>query len=149
MIYAVRQSPEFKAKSFLPTEITINQLLPRNTQKFYRYSGSLTTPPCDEIVTWILLADPVEIGEQQLAVFREERTYYVSMRSRSNRLDHNYRYQAPRNGRIIEASFNPTIAYSSPVPSSISSPVPSPISNPLNVQPSIPFVKNVVFFPRY
>lgn len=132
LIYAVRQAPDYKAKSFLPSEITLRQLLPRNTQKFYRYSGSLTTPPCDEIVTWILLADPVEIGEQQLEVFRHERTNYVSMRSGSNRIDHNYRYQAPINRRIVESSFNPRISF----------------STPLNARAIKPFYKNV-FFPSY
>ncbi|QBR72214.1 carbonate dehydratase [Beijerinckiaceae bacterium] len=45
-----------------------NGLLPPNLG-YYRYSGSLTTPPCDEIVDWMLLTDPIEVAEADIAAF--------------------------------------------------------------------------------
>lgn len=33
----------------------------------YSYEGSLTTPPCSEIVSWIVFRDPVEAGIGQIA----------------------------------------------------------------------------------
>jgi carbonic anhydrase len=36
---------------------------------YYRYSGSLTTPPCSETVDWLLLADPIAVADDDLARF--------------------------------------------------------------------------------
>jgi len=37
--------------------------------KFYRYEGSLTTPPCSEIVDWIVFADPITASREQIDAF--------------------------------------------------------------------------------
>lgn len=34
-------------------------LLPEHHQSFYFYNGSLTTPPCYETVTWVIMSEPV------------------------------------------------------------------------------------------
>ncbi|CAF3486244.1 unnamed protein product [Rotaria socialis] len=38
--------------------------------RYYRYDGSLTTPPCYESVIWTVLLDPLQISFQQLHAFR-------------------------------------------------------------------------------
>ncbi|XP_015438049.1 PREDICTED: carbonic anhydrase 2-like [Dufourea novaeangliae] len=50
--------------------ITLASLLPHNTDIFYTYKGSLTTPPCNEVVTWIIFSAPVPISLVQLNKFR-------------------------------------------------------------------------------
>ena len=48
--------------------INPNALLPAK-RGYYRYSGSLTTPPCAETVEWLLLTDPIQVAEADVASF--------------------------------------------------------------------------------
>lgn len=42
--------------------------LPERTAS-YRYRGSLTTPPCSEVVDWTVMATPIQASAQQIAIF--------------------------------------------------------------------------------
>lgn len=55
------------------TAVTINAgaLLPENLSRYFHYSGSLTTPPCTENVQWFVLANPLEVSQEQVAKFRD------------------------------------------------------------------------------
>ena len=44
-------------------------LLPSD-RSYFRYEGSLTTPPCSEGVTWFVMGSPLEASPQQLAAFQ-------------------------------------------------------------------------------
>ncbi len=46
----------------------VNQMLPKNLD-YYRFSGSLTTPPCSEGVRWLILKDIQQASAQQIAAF--------------------------------------------------------------------------------
>ncbi|MDD5295285.1 MAG: carbonic anhydrase family protein [Rhodocyclaceae bacterium] len=50
------------------TPIDLNTLLPKD-RSYYTYMGSLTTPPCTEGVTWMVLKSPVQMSTEQMAVF--------------------------------------------------------------------------------
>jgi carbonic anhydrase len=45
------------------------RLLPASLASF-RYPGSLTTPPCSEGVSWLVLQQPIEASAEQVAAFR-------------------------------------------------------------------------------
>ena len=48
--------------------INPNGLLPSRLT-YYRYPGSLTTPPCAETVEWLLLTTPIPVSEFDIAAF--------------------------------------------------------------------------------
>lgn len=52
----------------LATALDLNRLLPDN-KTYWRFSGSLTTPPCSEGVTWIVLKHPLTLSADQLEKF--------------------------------------------------------------------------------
>jgi carbonic anhydrase len=50
-------------------EIDAMDLLPAD-RSFYRFPGSLTTPVCNEGVTWFLMKNPIEMSEAQIATYK-------------------------------------------------------------------------------
>jgi carbonic anhydrase len=48
---------------------TLGSILPKNTEDFYRYNGSLTTPGCFQSVIWTVLNDTITISSRQLNAF--------------------------------------------------------------------------------
>lgn len=44
-------------------------LLPAN-RSLYKFSGSLTTPPCSENVTWLVMAQPIEASQAQISALK-------------------------------------------------------------------------------
>ena len=46
----------------------VTALLPKN-KSYYRYNGSLTTPPCSEGVRWLVLKTPVTVSKEQVRKF--------------------------------------------------------------------------------
>jgi carbonic anhydrase len=51
-------------------KIDPEDLLPEN-REYYRYAGSLTTPPCTEGVRWHVMEEPVEVSAEQIETFRD------------------------------------------------------------------------------
>ncbi len=49
--------------------INVMDMLPEN-KAYYRFNGSLTTPPCTEGVRWLVLKDPVRVSNHQVKKFR-------------------------------------------------------------------------------
>ncbi len=38
-------------------------------KRYFSYSGSLTTPPCSEVVKWKILREPIEMSLEQIHAF--------------------------------------------------------------------------------
>lgn len=56
--------------------------LRRNTRKYYRYVGSLTTPPCSENVLWHVFGKVRSISKEQIEALRAPLTYSCKTNSR-------------------------------------------------------------------
>jgi carbonic anhydrase len=50
------------------TPLDLNHLLPAD-RGYYTYMGSLTTPPCDEGVLWMIMRQPVPVSQAQIDIF--------------------------------------------------------------------------------
>jgi carbonic anhydrase len=57
-------------KNICKANIKAKDLLPKNLD-YYRFNGSLTTPPCTEGVRWFVLKTPVEMSESQIKEFEK------------------------------------------------------------------------------
>jgi carbonic anhydrase len=55
-------------KQYLPSGVTAEGILPSN-RDYYRFSGSLTTPPCSEGVEWLVMKEPVTVSKDQIEKF--------------------------------------------------------------------------------
>lgn len=59
-----------KEELFDKVQIDISQILPSD-RSYYTFSGSLTTPPCSEDVTWFVLKHPVTISAAEINQFSQ------------------------------------------------------------------------------
>ncbi len=50
--------------------VNFDSLLP-NERRGYRYAGSLTTPPCDEPVSWLIVEQPIFVSPDRIDRFTE------------------------------------------------------------------------------
>ncbi|KAH3884995.1 carbonic anhydrase 2-like [Dreissena polymorpha] len=61
---------QFKNQQVNIKSIPMIDLMPARLTNYYRYVGSLTTPPCYESVIWTIFNETIEIAEEQLEEFR-------------------------------------------------------------------------------
>jgi len=81
--------PEEEGQHVDVKHFNLRKLLPENLAS-YRYGGSLTTEPFTEDVRWVVLAEPVEMSEEQIQAFMELFP------------EGNAREVQPLNGRIVQ-----------------------------------------------
>ena len=60
--------PEEEGESSRDVSVDVKGLLPKSSAAF-RYAGSLTTPPCSEVVAWTVLKEAVGASAGQIAEF--------------------------------------------------------------------------------
>ncbi|NXC76207.1 CAH12 anhydrase, partial [Anhinga anhinga] len=60
------QNVKYKDQVVQVPGFNIRELLPDRLDEYYRYEGSLTTPPCYPSVLWTVFRHPVKISQEQL-----------------------------------------------------------------------------------
>ncbi|XP_041511830.1 carbonic anhydrase 14 isoform X1 [Microtus oregoni] len=81
----------------------VRELLPQQLEQFFRYNGSLTTPPCYQSVLWTVFHRRAQISVEQLD--KLQGTLFSTEEEPLAPLIQNYRIPQPLNQRTIFASF--------------------------------------------
>ncbi|XP_062594030.1 nacrein-like protein F [Saccostrea cucullata] len=63
--------PDSSSSEETDSFIRLKNLLPSNRGSYYTYQGSLTTPPCSEAVTWVLMKCPIIVSKSALKAFQQ------------------------------------------------------------------------------
>ncbi|XP_065498575.1 receptor-type tyrosine-protein phosphatase gamma [Caloenas nicobarica] len=104
IIHGLKGVVHHEKETFLDPFV-LRDLLPTSLGSYYRYAGSLTTPPCSEIVEWIVFRKPVPISYHQLEAFysiftTEQQDHVKSVEYLRN----NFRPQQRLNNRKVSKS---------------------------------------------
>lgn len=79
----------------LARQLPLELLLPAEKSQYYTYYGSLTTPPCSEVVTWIDYKKSIPLSHDQVEEFRRLQN------TDGDYMTHNNRPVQPIGDRIV------------------------------------------------
>ncbi|XP_069805358.1 carbonic anhydrase 14 [Dendropsophus ebraccatus] len=82
----------------------VEELLPEGLDQYFRYAGSLTTPPCYQSVVWTVFYNKVQISRSQMEKL-QTMLYTTKASSPSEVLESNVRDPQPLNQRTVYSSF--------------------------------------------
>ncbi|XP_053677397.1 carbonic anhydrase 7 [Anopheles nili] len=74
---------------------SLKDLIAKDLLHYYTYDGSLTTPPCSEVVTWIDFKEPILLSHAQVQAFRALED------EEGHPLTHNFRPVQPLGDRVV------------------------------------------------
>uniref|UniRef100_A0A0A9WSI9 Carbonic anhydrase 9 n=1 Tax=Lygus hesperus TaxID=30085 RepID=A0A0A9WSI9_LYGHE len=89
---AIEQVGEYVAKV---NGYPLKQYLPKDLGTYFSYTGSLTTPPCTEGVTWIWFTETMKVSPHQVNILHEITDEY------GHKVESNFRGTQPLNGRSV------------------------------------------------
>uniref|UniRef100_A0A3Q2CIV5 Carbonic anhydrase 6 n=1 Tax=Cyprinodon variegatus TaxID=28743 RepID=A0A3Q2CIV5_CYPVA len=95
---------QFAGQSMNISNLDVRSMLPENLSNFFRYEGSLTTPPCHESIIWTVFDTPITLSQNQINKLES------SLMDLDNKtLWNDYRIAQPLNDRVVESSFLPPL----------------------------------------
>ncbi|XP_063782604.1 carbonic anhydrase 12 isoform X2 [Pseudophryne corroboree] len=104
-IFSQLTNIKYKGQQTQIPGFNVQDLVPKSLDSYYRYEGSLTTPPCYPSVLWSVFRNPVFISEEQLS-FLETALYCTEWNSSAPlEMTDNYRHLQKEGGRLVSVSF--------------------------------------------
>ncbi|KAM8960976.1 carbonic anhydrase 9 [Pelodytes ibericus] len=82
----------------------VRGLLPQKLDRYYRYNGSLTTPPCFQSVNWTIFNQTIGLSKRQLAMLED-----TLQSDPQHILQMNFRPPQSLNGRLVLSSFRSSV----------------------------------------
>jgi len=79
----------------LSANFRLSSIMPSDKSRFYHYKGSLTTPPCSEIVTWLVFNETQTVTHDQMEKLR-------ALYNNTPSLTNNFRTVKAMNERKVE-----------------------------------------------
>ncbi|KAL4617820.1 carbonic anhydrase 4-like [Arapaima gigas] len=111
--YLPNISYEGNTVNFSSSGLSMDDLLPGvNRTRYYRYLGSLTTPLCNEVVTWTVFQDPVNVSNNLIDLFSSS-LYFTNVHNVTEKITDVYRNVQKLNNRVITTPGNPNKSASS------------------------------------
>ncbi|XP_033012146.1 carbonic anhydrase 6 [Lacerta agilis] len=107
---------KFAGQSTTLNTLDLLSMLPENLANFYRYQGSLTTPPCTENVIWTVFDSPIRLSHTQVKLLEN-----ALLDWENNTLRNDYRRVQPLNDRTVKSSFQVKVTKEMCHPSAVSS----------------------------
>uniref|UniRef100_A0A672FKU9 Carbonic anhydrase 6 n=1 Tax=Salarias fasciatus TaxID=181472 RepID=A0A672FKU9_SALFA len=95
---------KYAGQSMHISDVNVRSMLPENLNHFFRYQGSLTTPPCYESILWTVFDTPITLSHNQI---RKLESTLMDMDNKT--LWNDYRIAQPLNDRVVESSFLPRL----------------------------------------
>ncbi|KAJ8286505.1 hypothetical protein GJAV_G00039950 [Gymnothorax javanicus] len=107
----------YKGKTAHVTPFPLSSLLPmKNISQYYRYHGSLTTPPCSKVVVWTVYEVPIYISYKQLGQFVSGVYHSEEGAEPAALLYNNFRHVHETFSRKVYASRDATLLSSATLP---------------------------------
>ncbi|XP_062872097.1 carbonic anhydrase 6 [Trichomycterus rosablanca] len=95
---------KYAGQSMNISTLNVRSMLPENLANFFRYEGSLTTPPCYESILWTVFDTPITLSHNQV---RKLESTIMDLENKT--LWNDYRIAQPLNDRVVESSFLPRL----------------------------------------
>ncbi|KAM4690067.1 carbonic anhydrase 14 [Rhinophrynus dorsalis] len=98
------ENVSYAGQSVTVPSFDVHKLFPKHLDQYFRYRGSLTTPPCYQSVLWTVFYHPVKISKSQLGKLHTT-LYSTEAGVTPVHLENNVRDTLPLNGRTVYSSF--------------------------------------------